>query len=881
MARTPTWYSIRKRLEAGEVKANNELERFLTSLASFFTCIDIWYQTAEEDSNLINCQIIYLQADSTFTASNSWEENGERPKFWMQLKGTVAEIRATFISLLPRLSRLHSEKRHGEWNFGSTQPYEGQGAIQTRVGANIVLSGRFGDLTIYGNNSDEVNWETITWDFSVCGVQATFNGAGLCIEQPGWTQRLCSCLLPPACSSDSDCSDGVSCTGGMCQEFCGSCLLGGCGKYWDLQWPYTAAQCKAETGLNNRFFECLSDTAPWPCGIDYSQYPQSHWEQVYCDDECLSPCTVDSDCASGKVCANECCVTPGGGSGKGASCTTTANCKSGLTCCGDTGTKTCVSEQAIGTCFTSSDFCNTGNICAEGITECNCTGSNKRFVEGDIPCDSKTTEEWRTYFGCATGCCIIIPNGDACSPNIIGSISAEDCAAKCASGNCKATFFPEKDDCACLSQGQSLITDLCGFDCDTCTQDLPADGICPAGQTCCPAGETCVSYSAGESCCVKARVDCDEGLVLGSTTPAPSTINVTITWKYTSGSHMAPGHVAGSTNEDWNSLFWWYPTSNVGSTWIPALSPGSTFAHANFYNQDSGSCTETCSPPANSCDCDAEVCKTVSWTEGSNTRVGKYGDIALSGYSNTASVGAGTCAVTYSFTRDSGNNIEDLYSIKTATIEVPHFHNEFSTTTLTKKCCNRNCFRKCSCKDVATDCSSEKSEYSDTQYWRQGKPVVKKLSVPFNSAILKRKRVDKTEAKWEYDISIEGIANGSCYDITLNTTADASGGSLTTVFPDSIKHHNDAYNAGYYSSKNYCQYCGQAPRTKDLASTAWKPLSFTLPSPYNTDTNKVTTWGTNSAAVLATAEQGKGYLWTPTTGQIDSHEATVVVAEVT
>ena len=788
----------------------------------------------------------------------------------MQLKGTVKELRATFISLLPRLSRLHSEKRHGEWNFGSTQPYEGQGAIQSRVGDNIVLSGRFGDLTIYGNNAEEINWETIAWAFTVCGVEATFNGAGLCIEQPGWTQRLCACLLPPACSSDSDCSAGVSCTGGMCQEFCGSCILGGCGKYWDAQWPYTAAQCAADGG---NFIECLSDTAPWPCGVDYSEYPQSFWERVEgCDGECNGFCLDDSECPSGYFChgAESCCLPIPGDNGEHEACTSDSDCSGGLSCCGDVGSKICVRDASIGTCFTSSDFCGTGHICAEGISECNCTGSTKTFIEGSYACDDYTTEGWRTIFGCEKGCCIIAPGGNLCAARVRSNISADDCAAKCASGDCKAFHYPAMiDPCVCLSQLDHII-DAC-----TCTDTCTSDSDCDSGFSCVPGVGT-------NKCCVE-DADCNPLGLAASVPAAPSTINVTVEWKYTSGTHMAPGHIAGSTNEDWNSLFWWYPTTNVGSTWIAALTAGSSFAHANFYNQDNGSCSETCSPSDSfSCDCDSEVCKTVTWTDGDNDRIGKYGDIALSGYSNTDSVGYGTITAVYSFTKDAGNSVEDIYTIKDNTVDIPHFHNEFSTTTLTKKCCNRNCFRKCSCKDVAEDCSSEKSKYSDTQYWRQGKPVATKLAVPFNSAILKRKRVSGDENKWEYDINIEGIVNGSCYNMTLNSDATASGGSLTTVFPDSIKHHNDAYNSGYYSSKNYCQYCGKQPRTKDLTSTAWKPLSFTLPSPYNTDTSsKVTTWGTNSAAVLATAEQGKGYLWTPTTGQIDSHKATVTIAEVT
>ena len=133
MSRNPTWFSIKNRLEAGLVKTNNEWERFITSLVTSYGCLDIWYKNISSESNVLECRIFYLQVDSTYTATESWHRTGERPKPWMQLKGTVRELRATLISLLPQLSQLHDTKRHGEWILGATQPFEGQGSIVTRV----------------------------------------------------------------------------------------------------------------------------------------------------------------------------------------------------------------------------------------------------------------------------------------------------------------------------------------------------------------------------------------------------------------------------------------------------------------------------------------------------------------------------------------------------------------------------------------------------------------------------------------------------------------------------------------------------------------------------------------------------------------------------
>ena len=173
-----TWYSIKNRLESGEVRARNELERFLTTIVTSYGCIDIWYRNA--DTPNVECRIFYLQEDSTFNATdlgrplNTWERVGERPKFWLQLTGTVSEIRASIVSFLPNLSRLHNEKRHGEWNFGAAQPFVGQGTLITvdPVTGNTIITGRFGDLLLT-NEGEEIEWEDIVWSFNGCDPTAT------------------------------------------------------------------------------------------------------------------------------------------------------------------------------------------------------------------------------------------------------------------------------------------------------------------------------------------------------------------------------------------------------------------------------------------------------------------------------------------------------------------------------------------------------------------------------------------------------------------------------------------------------------------------------------------------------------------------------------
>lgn len=256
-----TWYSIKNRLESGEVKATNTFERFLTVFITSYGCIDMWYRdvtTSSEDDER-EVRIYYLQKDTTFTAANTWERNNERPKFWLQFKGNEETIRASMISLLPYISQLHDQKRHGEWNFGATQPFEGQGSIITPAGNGFVVSGRFGDLVIT-NNGVIIDWETITWAFDGCNPTATIPLADdVCLKNLG---------VPVA-----DCGGGPAAVG--------TCLTGSCGN-WSGTYPITDADC---SGI-------------WFEKQDLSGYTQEQWNANQSCPDPTGTC-VTGDCDNG------------------------------------------------------------------------------------------------------------------------------------------------------------------------------------------------------------------------------------------------------------------------------------------------------------------------------------------------------------------------------------------------------------------------------------------------------------------------------------------------------------------------------------------------------------------------------------------------------
>lgn len=265
----PTWYSIKNRLEAGEVKARNEFERFLTGLVTSYGCIDVWYNNIESTSNIITCRLYYIQKDITFTASalgrplESYERNEERPEYWLQLRGTVAELRATIISLLPRISQLHNKKIHGEWNFGATQPYEGQGSIVTvdPSNGNIIITGRFGDIVV-NNNGQELNWEDIVWSFDGCNPTATSPpGSEVCFTELGSAIRTCR---PTA--------DAV-----------GSCVCGTCCQGFQVTYPITQAACS-----------CSNPQSAWISSQDLSNELSTYWFDYFSCAACNGTCVTGS-----------------------------------------------------------------------------------------------------------------------------------------------------------------------------------------------------------------------------------------------------------------------------------------------------------------------------------------------------------------------------------------------------------------------------------------------------------------------------------------------------------------------------------------------------------------------------------------------------------
>ena len=262
----PTWYSIRNRLEAGEVRARNSFERFITSFITSYGCLDVWYRSVASDSSELECRIYYIQSDSAYVATNSWERDGERPEYWLQIKGTAAEIRASLISLLPRISQLHATKRHGEWIYGAIQPFQGQGSITIDVNGNTIITGRFGDIAVY-DGGVELNWEDIAWEFEGCSVTAT--------APPGTT--ICSTPVSyvlPICN-ETDPAEPV-----------GTCVRGTCKLGFTATYPETATEC---------------DGVEWIQEQDLSGQSNDFWFERYnCED--VDPITgtcVEGDCGAG------------------------------------------------------------------------------------------------------------------------------------------------------------------------------------------------------------------------------------------------------------------------------------------------------------------------------------------------------------------------------------------------------------------------------------------------------------------------------------------------------------------------------------------------------------------------------------------------------
>ena len=160
---------------SGEVSARSSFERFLAVLCYSFSCLDVWYRKTQTQRGVFRrtgsteVRIMFMQDDPDYVGENSWERNGERARQWQTFRGTEKQIRSSIIGALPSLSALTNSKRHGEYNFGKQQPFDGQGGL-TYVAENgiIIVSGRFGEIIINGDGID-FQWEDLAWSFDVRG----------------------------------------------------------------------------------------------------------------------------------------------------------------------------------------------------------------------------------------------------------------------------------------------------------------------------------------------------------------------------------------------------------------------------------------------------------------------------------------------------------------------------------------------------------------------------------------------------------------------------------------------------------------------------------------------------------------------------------------
>lgn len=198
---TPTWYSIRNHLEASLVEDNNKNLQFLASMVTAYPCLDIWFRSSGRDVEL---RVMYMQCNSGFFASDSWERNGEEPKVFQQLRGDWQSVRADLITLLPSLSRLSDDKRHGLANQGAKQPYEGGGLLFSVDGDGaLILQGRYGAIQVEVNGA-MLPFRAFNYDFNCCTPTVTIGpewlGDFVIIDTPPGTNngtRYTGTTVPP------------------------------------------------------------------------------------------------------------------------------------------------------------------------------------------------------------------------------------------------------------------------------------------------------------------------------------------------------------------------------------------------------------------------------------------------------------------------------------------------------------------------------------------------------------------------------------------------------------------------------------------------------------------------------------------------------------
>lgn len=284
------------------------------------------------------------------------------------------------------------------------------------------------------------------------------------------------------CEMDPECGDGRTCNTAVTD--CGATR---CRNRCDPIACTGHSDCGSWVCINNMCAEPPAcDGQPCPGDLVCNM-------QMVC--QAPTPCTEDTDCLSGDICAGGSCGAP-------QACTTTADCPVTLACqlgtcddpcstdaqCGDPAMFTC--EMGSGLCrqrCLDDNTCDPNFICesftclpAQCTQDADCTGAMME-CQGEEMGRGRCVEVFACMndsdcppnFTCPNGSCLELPT----------CVGDRDCAngAYCQDRHCQPTV-------ACMNNACDP-----GFDCidDRC---LPA--IC-RGDSSCPSGEVCVSGTCG------------------------------------------------------------------------------------------------------------------------------------------------------------------------------------------------------------------------------------------------------------------------------------------------------------------------------------------------------------------------------------------------
>ena len=273
-----------------------------------------------------------------------------------------------------------------------------------------------------------------------------------------------------SCSADSDCTDTQTCANGTCQEV--TCDNTSCG---------SNAQCV----VSNHAAACQCDT-------DYYPNPDA---ATGC-----AVCTQDSHCSNGQTCTNNQCSCSGD-----SDCLGTQSCTNGV-CVDITCDLTCGANAACevannaASCQCQSGFYpNTNPVqgCAECTVNSHCTDGKK--CEANVcvtPCTQNS--ECSDTQTCNNGQCEEVACDLTCGTNAKCVVSSQAAACQCDSG-----FQPNPD---------------AATGCAVCTED----SHCTGGQTCvanqcvttcnmdseCADTEACVNNQCTEVCLFSSPLQC-------------------------------------------------------------------------------------------------------------------------------------------------------------------------------------------------------------------------------------------------------------------------------------------------------------------------------------------------------------------------------------